>query len=139
MEASHVLASLAAAGIELRSDGGNLRARPRERITDEHRAMIRANKSELIRFLTTAEREEIEEAIGERAAIQEYDGGLSRTEAERQANAAMRVYQYRVTDKPKSWLILIAPNCDLAKARRSLEWRFGERLIEVKGCSCAYH
>jgi hypothetical protein len=45
----------------------------------------------------------------------------------------MRVYQYRLVERPDTWLTLLAPGCDLADARRSLALRFGpERLIEVR-------
>lgn len=45
----------------------------------------------------------------------------------------MRVYHYRLTDRPKDWLVMIAPGCELDEARRSLIARFGsERLLEVQ-------
>jgi hypothetical protein len=40
----------------------------------------------------------------------------------------MRVYRYRLLDKPDTWLTIIAPDCDLEEARRSLRLRFSERL-----------
>jgi len=43
----------------------------------------------------------------------------------------MRVYRYRLIDKPDTWLTMIAPDCDLEEARRSLRLRFGERLTAV--------
>jgi hypothetical protein len=43
----------------------------------------------------------------------------------------MRVYRYRLIDKPDTWLTMIAPNCDLEEARRCLRLRFGERLTYV--------
>ena len=43
----------------------------------------------------------------------------------------MRVYRYRLIDKPDTWLTMIAPDCDLEEARRSLRLRFGERLAAV--------
>ncbi len=44
----------------------------------------------------------------------------------------MSVYRYRLTDKPDTWLILIAPGDDLNEARRVLKNQFGaERVIEV--------
>jgi len=43
----------------------------------------------------------------------------------------MRVYRYRLIDKPDTWLTIIAPDCDLEEARRSLRLRFGERLTAV--------
>jgi hypothetical protein len=45
----------------------------------------------------------------------------------------MRVYRYRLIDKPDTWLTMIAPDCDLEEARRSLRLRFGERLAAVYG------
>jgi hypothetical protein len=47
--------------------------------------------------------------------------------------SAMRVYHYRLTDKPGAWLTMLAPGCDLDEARHNLVLRFGpERLIEVR-------
>jgi hypothetical protein len=85
------------------------------------------NKSEL----SEEDLESIDEAIEERAAIREFDGGETREVAERNARSAMRIFRYRVADKPSSWLALIAPGCDLTEARRHLELQFGERLLEV--------
>jgi hypothetical protein len=77
------------------------------------------------------EEEAIAEAIEERAAVREFDGGETREVAERNARSAMRVFRYRLTDKPRSWLVLIAPGCDLAEARRHLVLRFGDRVLAV--------
>jgi hypothetical protein len=47
--------------------------------------------------------------------------------------SGMRVYQYRLTDRPDAWLVMLAPGCDLDEARRSLVLRFGaERVLEVR-------
>jgi hypothetical protein len=43
----------------------------------------------------------------------------------------MCVYRYRLSDRPETWLTMIAPNCDLDEARRCLRLRFGERLTDV--------
>jgi hypothetical protein len=75
--------------------------------------------------------EAIREHLEERAAIQEYDGGLTRKQAETKARRNMRVYQYRLTDSPESRLIMIAPGCDLEEARENLCKRFGDRLLDV--------
>ena len=99
---------------------------------------IREAKAELLAHLnppplSAADHESIREAIEERAAIREFDGGESRQVAERKAAAGMRVYQYRLADKPDTWLTMLAPGCDLADARHSLVLRFGpERLIDVR-------
>ena len=76
--------------------------------------------------------EAIAEHLAERAAIMEYDGGLPREQAETEARRALRVFKYRITDGPDSWLILIAPGCDLEEARKSLQRRFGKRLMDVQ-------
>ena len=58
---------------------------------------------------------------------------MPRPEAEARAASAMRVYRYRLTDRPADWLVMIAPGCDLDEARRTLIARFGtERLLEVQ-------
>ena len=74
----------------------------------------------------------IREHLEERAAIMEYDGGLTRDQAETEAHKALRVFEYRLTDNPDAWLVLIAPGCDLDEARGSLQVRFEKRLIDVK-------
>jgi len=76
--------------------------------------------------------EAIAEHLAERAAIQEYDGGLTREQAEIEARRTLRVYEYRLTDNPDTWLVLIAPGCDLAEAQRNLRARFGNRLIDAR-------
>jgi hypothetical protein len=82
--------------------------------------------------LSPAEIEASREAIDERAAIREFDGGEDRTTAEREARSAMRVFHFRLADRPDIWLTMLAPGCDLDDARRTLSLRFGEdRLIEV--------
>jgi len=83
--------------------------------------------------LTPDELSDIHEAIDERAAIQEYEGGLPRAKAEHAAKAAMHVYRYRLTDNPDTWLTMIAPGCDLKEAKRVLNEKFGGgRVIDVK-------
>ena len=77
-------------------------------------------------------RSAIQEAIEERAAILEHDAHLSRPQAETQAARAMRVYRYRLSDRP-DWLTLIAPGCEPEEARSILVSRFGaSRVIEVQ-------
>ena len=51
------------------------------------------------------------------------------------ARAALRVYEYRLSDYGDKgpWLILLAPGCDLAEAERSLRNRFGvDRVLAVR-------
>ena len=48
-----------------------------------------------------------------------------------EAHKALRVFQYRLTDNPDAWLVMIAPGCDLDEATEGLRARFGKRLIDV--------
>ncbi|MCC4114664.1 hypothetical protein LLG90_04780 [Aromatoleum toluclasticum] len=50
-----ILSELLAAGLTLTAVDGRLIVDPAGRITDEHRALIRAHKAELLDLLTTAE------------------------------------------------------------------------------------
>jgi hypothetical protein len=81
---------------------------------------------------TTQHADDIAEHLAERAAIHEYDGGLTRKQAEIEARRTLRVFEYQLTDNPDSWLVLIAPGCDLAEARRNLRARFGSRLLDAR-------
>jgi hypothetical protein len=85
--------------------------------------------------LTPDERADLAEAIAERAAIMEHDGGLSRQAAEAAAAARMRVYRLHIAmpDGPPRWAVLLAPGCDLAEATRTAHNQFGaERVLSVQ-------
>ena len=130
------LTRMQAAGLVLRAEGERLHYRSPVPLTATQIEFLRQHKAELLRLLTSPpltpqDHDAMQEAIEERAAIRQFDGGEPCEVAEQQARAAMRVYQYRITDKPTSWLTLIAPGCDLDEAHRLLAWRFGGRLIEV--------
>ena len=45
---------------------------------------------------------------------------------------ALRVFEYKLTDNPDAWLVLIAPGCDLEETRENLRGRFGSRLLDVR-------
>lgn len=142
MGAVESLHTLHGQGFEIANEGGRLVVSPASRLTDEIRALIRQHKAEWLALLsahaeppplTADQRDGIDEAIAERAAIMEYDGGLPHRQAEDQATRAMRVYRYRVADRPLEWLTLIAPGCDLEEARATLIWRFGaDRVLEIQ-------
>jgi hypothetical protein len=72
------------------------------------------------------------ECFEEKAAIGEYAGGLSRPEAERQT--ARRVFEYRLTDDPDTWLLLLmAPGEGLSEAEHSFQLRSGgDRVLGVR-------
>lgn len=82
--------------------------------------------------LSAAEQADIREAIEERSAIREHDGGEDRATAERNARSAMRVFRYRLVERPEVWLSMLAPNTDMVEARHALTLRFGaDRLVDV--------
>lgn len=81
--------------------------------------------------LTEAERADLHEALEERAAIMEFDGGLPRVEAEQEARRLVRAYRVQVAmpgAAPK-WAAMIAPGCDLHEARRAAELQFGPKRV----------
>ena len=61
----------------------------------------------------------------------EFDGGLQRADADVAAAKSMRVYCYRVTDKPNSELTVIMPNTELIEAEVKLREKYGDRLLSV--------
>ena len=74
MNAESILRRCAAAGVELRFDGGKIAYRaPRGKFTEEMRGELAAVRDSLV------------ELYEERAAIMEYDGGMDRATAERMA------------------------------------------------------
>lgn len=143
MSAPDALDRMSAAGVTVEIDGENLLLEGD--LSDEQIQWARDHKTDLLAalrarepLLTSEDRADIEEAIEERAAIQEFDGGLPRAEAERQARARMRVYQVRVAQRTGDpiWIVQIAPGCDLPEARAPAERQFGtERVLEIKPIS----
>lgn len=75
------LDTLRHAGLTVEAEGDRLLVRPRELINDDLRALIREHKPEIMALLRRAAPFD-PEAWGERAAIAEFDGGLSRVDAE---------------------------------------------------------
>lgn len=86
MGVEEILQSLINSGVRLSSNGKNLRAEPREILTDSMRILIRTHKNDLHAYLSS---EANREAFEERAAIMEFDGGLSRLAAEAAARAVI--------------------------------------------------
>ncbi|NCC41246.1 MAG: hypothetical protein EOM21_17800 [Gammaproteobacteria bacterium] len=73
MEASILIQKIKAHGLDIRAVDGNLYIQPRDRITDHIRTQVQNLKPALLDFI---------EAYEERAAIMEFDGGISRQDAE---------------------------------------------------------
>lgn len=85
--------------------------------------------------LTHEECSVVAEALAERAAIREHDGGETREQAEAAARSAMRVYRVRVGMGPGQsdrGVVLLAPECDIGEATRLAQMQFGtERVVSV--------
>lgn len=155
MSTRALLADLAIADIciEARRDRLHVEV-PAGAMTDELIQYLREYKAELLRLLTAESAtpaaapenatpaaeplsavtlladEDTREFFEERAAIAEYDGELSRDEAEQQA--ASRVVEYRLTGIDQ-WLTLIGPaDGDMPTAKRWLHARFGDRVQAVR-------
>ena len=85
-----ILDRLTSLGLSLSADGEKLVVKPKSALTDDIRALIREHKPELMAALSAPiTAKEIEQSVSEffeeRAGIAEFDGGLSREEAEAQA------------------------------------------------------
>jgi len=141
VDLQQALTTMKAAGIRMRARGDRLSVASRAPLTNQQRAWIRAHKAELLRLLTDSVPDPPQVASNDPAAtrrrregwsrIRDIPAGESREATALPARHAMCVYRYRLTDKPDAWLIMIAPDCDLEEARRSLRLRFGERLTAV--------
>lgn len=142
MTAEDLHRNLLAAGFSLRADGDTLRVSPAARVGQGLQRLIRQHKARLL-FLTSLpaapalapeELEAIKEAIEERAAIRQHDGGEDRATAEKQAASAMRVYRLLVAmgeGEDTRWITMLAPNTDLAEAERTARLKFGTRLVRI--------
>ena len=101
MTAGAILRALVEAGVAVWLDGGALRYRaPAGALTDELRAAVAASRVGLVALLRAGAGlpavvaewpEDARDSVEERAAIQEYDGGLPREVAEREAEGRVRL------------------------------------------------
>ena len=142
MTAEELHRNLLAAGFTLRADGGTLHVSPASRVGQGLQRLIRQHKAELLFLvslpeppaLTPEERADIAEAIEERSAIRQFDGGEDRATAEARAVSAMRVYRLLVAmgdgEEPR-WITMLAPNTDLSEAERTANLKFPGRVRAV--------
>jgi len=119
--AAEIIARLGAVGVKIRTERGVLRAGPSERLTDELRALIRANKVALVEAL--AEQPEPEHAHVEADRRSEPEARSNRAaECMRCANLLMRVETHEGTRRVFWW------RC--AKGHALMEGcNFGERVL----------
>lgn len=90
MDARELLHQFDAAVITVVAEAGNLIVRPASTLTTAHRQALRAAKQELLLLLAPVGDSSRVEEFEERAAIMEFDGGLSRSEAEAAAREWVR-------------------------------------------------
>jgi len=150
--AAALLAEARAAGVDLHlTPDGRVVARGAPDAVAALLPALRARKPELLRLLATpaptptppplsdADAEALHEAREERAAIMEFDGGLTRAEAEAEAWRAIRAWRYllRTPGRPDAWCAFIDPHgCAENEARRDLEARYGPgRVLAVAPAS----
>jgi len=79
VKAADVLLALRRAGLALDVSGSALLVTPAGKLTDELRSLTRTFKDQLVDLVL---HESTVEAFEERAAIMEFDGGMTRPEAE---------------------------------------------------------
>jgi hypothetical protein len=128
----NILNDINNAGLSISLVGDQLRIANPEKLNDSLRDLIRANKSEIIKYFSNTQLlQDIRERTEERSAIMEFDGGLSRQDADVAAAKSMRVYCYRVKSKPNSELTVIMPNTELSEAIEKLKEKYGDRLLSV--------
>ena len=80
MTAAGLLLRLQDAGFVLDVAGESLSVTPASQLSDADRALLRAHKHDLVNLLV-----DVREAFEERAAILEFEAGLTKMEAERRA------------------------------------------------------
>ena len=128
----NILNDINNAGLNISLVGDQLRIANPEKLNDSLRDLIRANKSEIVKYFSNTQLlQDIRERNEERSAIMEFDGGLSRQDADAAAAKSMRVYCYRVKSKPNSELTVIMPNTELPEAIEKLKEKYGDRLLSV--------
>lgn len=138
MNAAQLIEQVHAAGGRIEAKGATLKLAAPKPLPDTLLAELRLHKPDLLAYLTAQRHgltlaapqeadlaENIREHFEERAAIQEHDGGFPKAKAEAEARAAMRVYEYCLTDNPDIWQIMIAPSCDLSQVARTLQKQCG--------------
>ncbi len=122
-------------GLTLTLDGDRLLVAPRNAITPPLADLIREHKPALIAALQARQAqpgpdlEDMREFYEERAAIIEYDGGLSRPEAEAEAVRLVAV-RFRL-HQGEGGGDVIARDCTIAEVITGLKARYGNRLAET--------
>ncbi len=142
MTAEDLHKNLLAAGFTLKADGDTLRVSPASRVGQGLQRLIRQHKADLLFLaslpeppaLAPEELESIEEAVAERSAIRQHDGGEDRQIAETRAASAMKVYRLLIAmgeGEEARWITMLAPNTALDEAEHTARLKFGTRLLRI--------
>ena len=132
MSAQPILNELLTNGFTLDIEGEKLKVSPASNLTDELRQKIRAHKSELLQALRSKDEanrvDDYTEIFHERAAIAEYDGGITREQAE---DMAIRtVWRCATQDGHKA---TIHTNCKTyEQTRAELEQMFNREITHLE-------
>ena len=140
MTPAALVSAARADGLSLAVEGSVLKVRGPTAAVAKWTPVLRSNKAALLHLLTPpaldlADLEAISEAISERAAIREFDGGEPRPVAEAAARSTMRCYRILVdmgAPLAPRWVTLVAPGCSLEDARQDAAGRFWGRVLEVR-------
>jgi hypothetical protein len=105
------LTKIKEAGFSLTLEGDNLKIIPFSKLTEQQLTFLKLHKLEIVSELKAGKAEQLKHGAD--------------------AEQAIKVYCYRVKEKPDSELVAIMPGASLAEAQESLSLRFGDNLIEV--------
>lgn len=116
-----LLASLRAAGLSLRAEGGKLLIRPISRLTAEQRAAVAASRDALLSLLSpdSAAWEEAASAIAERAFLDPPDFGGAGVAMRESVVVRLEGFP-AVAVSPEEWAEIEKVNADARKARERL-------------------
>ncbi len=110
------LAKIEQAGFNVVLEGDSFDISPASQLTIPQRAFLKQHRAEIIEELKSVNMVNVVNIDIQTILPENKKGG---------------VYCYRVTDKPKSVLVMVAPESDLKDAWESLRQKYGDRLIEV--------
>ncbi len=120
-------------GVKLWRNGEKIRYRGEESAVMELLPDLREHKAGLLQILsaTHPDPENIIEYTEERAAILEYDAGMPRTEAEKEA-VRRAIMKFRLVENEGGGTLIGAQGDTLQDLRDALKRRYGDRLKWTK-------
>lgn len=126
-----VIQKIRADGFQLTvTEAGKLSLSPASQLTDIQRAFIRKHREELRRALREEQAEDVSEYLIERSALAEYEGGLTRQEADRLA-IQRAIIKFKLKDGQGGGTY-ISQATSIEEAMQWLREFYGERLESAK-------